>query len=53
MKKAVLSSLIVGFSLLNAQVIPGINSKGGAMILPHGKLKIAIKHIEICYIYNK
>jgi len=44
MKKIVVASLIGGV-LLQAQVLPGINSKGGAMILPEGKLKMGIKHI--------
>ena len=47
MKKVLFTSLVVGISLLNAQVIPGINSKGGAMTLPNGKLKMAIKHINL------
>ena len=46
MKKAILVSLI-GSVLLQAQVIPGINSKGGAMILPEGKLKMGVKHIYL------
>lgn len=33
-------------SLLLADVIPTINSKGGAMVLPEEKLKIAFKHID-------
>jgi hypothetical protein len=44
MKKIVVASLIGGV-LLQAQVLPGINSKGGAMTLPEGKLKMGIKHI--------
>ena len=46
MKKIILASL-AGAMLLNAQVIPGINSKGGAMTMPEGKLKIGIKHIQL------
>ena len=46
MKKTILLSLI-GSVLLNAQVLPGINSKGGAMVLPEGKLKMGIRHIYI------
>ncbi len=44
MKKIVVASLIGGV-LLQAQVLPGINSKGGAMTLPEGKLKMGLKHI--------
>ncbi|MFT5661825.1 MAG: hypothetical protein ACI9TV_002472 [Sulfurimonas sp.] len=33
--------------LIHAQVIPGINSKGGAMTMPEGKLKMQIKNIYI------
>jgi len=32
--------------LLSAQVIPGINSKAGAMVVPEGKLKLGIKNIS-------
>ncbi len=46
MKKIILTTL-AGITLLNAQVIPGINSKAGAMTLPEGKLKIGIKHIHL------
>ncbi|MEA1956452.1 MAG: transporter [Campylobacterota bacterium] len=45
MKKMILTSLVGGV-LLNAQVIPAINSKAGAMILPEGKVKMGIKHIQ-------
>jgi len=38
--------VLLGLVSLNAQVIPGINSKAGAMILPKGKLKMGIKHIS-------
>jgi hypothetical protein len=44
MKKIILTTLAAA-TLLNAQVIPGINSKGGAMTMPAGKLKMGIKHI--------
>jgi len=44
MKKIVIASIIGGI-LLQAQVLPGINSKGGAMTLPEGKLKMGLKHI--------
>jgi len=43
-KKLFILSLL-GATLLNAQVIPGINSKGGAMTLPKGKFKMGIKHV--------
>ena len=46
MKKIFIVAAITGSVLLNAQVIPGINSKGGAMVLPEGKLKIGIKNIS-------
>ncbi|MEA3330212.1 MAG: transporter [Campylobacterota bacterium] len=46
MKKIALA-LLAGSILLNAQVIPGINSKGGAMIVPEGKLKMGIKYIYL------
>jgi len=45
LKKIILTTLI-GSILLNAQVIPGINSKGGAITMPKGKLKVGIKHIS-------
>ena len=44
MKRIILASLVGGV-LLQAQVLPGINSKGGAMTLPEGKFKMGIKHI--------
>jgi len=44
MRRIIFASLI-GSVLLQAQVLPGINSKGGAMTLPEGKLKMGIKHI--------
>ena len=46
MKKIILGTLAAAM-LLNAQVIPGINSKGGAMTMPEGKLKIGIKYLQI------
>ena len=46
MKKIVITSLVGGV-LLQAQVVPGINSKGGAMTLPDGKLKMGIKYIHM------
>ena len=46
MKKLLLSTVLFS-SILNAQVIPGINSKGGAMTMPSGKLKVGIKHIYL------
>ena len=46
MKKIVFTTL-AGLTLLNAQVIPGINSKGGAMTMPSGKLKMGIKYIQL------
>lgn len=45
MKKIVIASMILCSVVLNAQVMPGINSKGGAMTVPKGKLKLGIKHI--------
>lgn len=46
MKKIIFASLAATL-LLNAQVIPGINSKGGAMTLPAEKLKMGIKNIYL------
>ncbi len=45
MKKLLFVALLTTSVLLNAQVMPGINSKGGAMIIPKGKLKVGIKNI--------
>lgn len=45
MKKIFIATVLTSLVLLNAQVIPGINSKGGAMVLPEGKLKVGIKNI--------
>ena len=39
--------ILAGLTLLNAQVMPGINSKGGAMTMPEGKLKMGIKYIQL------
>ncbi|MDD5373694.1 MAG: transporter [Sulfurimonas sp.] len=46
MKKIIMTSLLMAPILLNADVIPAINSKGGAQVLPEGKLKMEIKHIN-------
>ena len=46
MKRVFLISL-AGSILLQAQVLPGISSKGGAMTLPEGKFKIGLKHIYL------
>ena len=46
MKKIIFNILATSL-LVNAQVVPAINSKGGAMILPEGKLKMGIKHIYL------
>lgn len=46
MKKIITTALLTLPVLLSADVIPTINSKGGAMVLPEGKLKMAIKHIN-------
>lgn len=46
MKKFIVLSLFAVPLLINADVLPSINSKGGAMVLPEGKLKLAVKHIE-------
>jgi len=45
--KKIILAILAGITLLNAQVIPGIHSKAGAMTLPEGKLKIGIKHIHL------
>ncbi|MEA1892025.1 MAG: transporter [Campylobacterota bacterium] len=44
--KIIFLTILAGSILLNAMVIPGINSKAGAMTLPKGKLKIGIRHIS-------
>ena len=46
MKKILTISLLAIPLSLFSDVIPTINSKGGAMVLPDGKLKMAIKHIS-------
>lgn len=46
MKNIITTALLALPVLLSADVIPTINSKGGAMVLPEGKLKMAIKHIS-------
>jgi len=46
MKKTGLAILLSSI-LLQAQVIPAINSKGGAMTLPKGKLKMGVKYIYL------
>ena len=38
--------LIINSTQLPADVIPGINAKGGGMLLPEGKLKIVNKYIH-------
>jgi hypothetical protein len=46
-KTTVLSlGVIMGMTQLYADVIPGINSKGGGMLLPEGKLKMVYKYIH-------
>jgi len=47
LKNKLLLPLLIGTALLNAQVIPGINSKAGGMTMPEGKLKMGIKHIYL------
>lgn len=46
MKKQIIGAILIGSALLNAQAIPGINSKGGAMVIPKGKLKAVVKNIN-------
>lgn len=46
MKKIVHVALLVLPSLVLADAIPAINSKGGAMVLPQSKLKMGIKHLS-------
>ena len=38
--------VLMGTTQLYADVIPGINSKGGGMLLPEGKLKVAYKYMN-------
>ena len=51
MKITLFSTLFLGILLGNtatyADVIPGINSKGGGMLLPEGKLMLVYKNIHI------
>jgi Putative MetA-pathway of phenol degradation len=47
MKMLITSALLASAVLLQAQVIPGINSKAGATVLPEGKLKMGIKYIQM------
>ncbi len=47
MIKKLLTTVAISSVLLNAQVIPGIDSKAGAMTMPEGKLKVGIKHIHL------
>jgi len=46
MKNLFIKSLLLAPMLINADVMPAINSKGGGMVLPEGKLKMEIKHIN-------
>ena len=43
-KKIVLVCTLVAPLLVSADVMPAMNSKGGALVLPEGKLKMGIKH---------
>ncbi len=45
--KKIFITILLSSILLNAQVIPGLNSKAGAMTMPEGKLKIGMKHIHL------
>ncbi len=47
MKKILLSSVLSTLTILHAQVIPGVNSKAGAMVVPKGKLVAGMKYISI------
>lgn len=47
MKKILFTSIVGATTILNAQAIPGINSKAGAMVVPEGKLVAGIKHIYL------
>jgi len=38
--------VMMGATQLSADVIPGINSKGGGILLPEGKLKLVYKYIN-------
>lgn len=46
MKKIVMASLLATPLLINADLLPAMNSKGGAQVLPEGKVKMTIKHIH-------
>lgn len=46
MKILIVSSLLASPFLLSADVIPAMNSKGGAMVLPEGKVKMTLKHVQ-------
>jgi hypothetical protein len=45
-KKIFIKSLLLIPFILSADVIPAINSNGGGLVLPEGKLKMGIKHIN-------
>lgn len=45
MKRTILALVATPF-LLGADVLPAMNSKGGALVLPEGKLKADIRHIS-------
>ncbi len=47
MKKILLMSVVSVATILNAQAIPGVNSKAGAMVVPEGKVVAGIKHIYL------
>ena len=38
--------LILGYTNLSADVIPGINSKAGGMLLPEGKTKMFYRYMH-------
>lgn len=46
MKNLFIKSLLLAPMLLSADVMPAINSKGGALVLPEGKLKMTMTHIN-------
>lgn len=46
MKNLFIKSLLIAPMLISADVMPAINSKGGALVLPEGKLKMGITHIN-------
>lgn len=45
MKNLFIKSLLLAPMLISADVIPAINSKGGALVLPEGKLKMGITNV--------